>query len=336
MKTFRALALLAVVIPSMASAQVRGTVRDDAGHAVDGAVVELLSAGARLAITESDTAGAFAFLPAPGAVALVVRRIGFQPARVVLAAAQPSRPLIVVMRRRPVRVAGIAVAAPLGRCDDRDHADARRLWQAAARRYASGALMASLLGEGKQFRGSVPAESQGVFDTTRAAPYHIEGIGFRPIAYNRERFYGMPPAMGVTRSYQWDYPFLESLQAWHFADQLFGDLNAFTLAPRELGDVVIEFCSRHEDRPYVVGHLYLGPDTTLLKAQWRFVTDEPREDAGGEVVFMPPASGAPLLAASGQFWRAKSDGYYQEWTEFTQWYECEGSGGCEGKRPLGR
>ncbi len=331
MKT-RLLVLLAL-LPNIALAQVRGTVRDEAGQPVDGAVVELLSAGARLAITTSDSSGSFGFLPAPGAVALVVRRIGFQPARLVLASA--PRPLVVIMRRRPVTVAGIAVSAPLGRCVDRDRPDARRLWQAAAARYAKGALMLSLMGEGKEFGGDVPAESLGVFDTTRAAPYHIAGSGFRPMPYNLGRFYAMPPAMGVRRSYEWDYPWLESLQAWHFSDDLFADLNRMELAPRELGDNVIAFCSQHDDRPYIQGLLWIGPDTTFLKAQWRFVTHDPSEDAGGEVVFMPPAAGQPLLAASGQYWRQKSTGFYQEWTEFVQWFECRDAD-CKEKRALGR
>ena len=334
MKALRILVVL-LSVPIVAAAQIRGRVTDETGHPVEGALVELLSAGARLAITESDSGGAFAFLqPSAVGVALVVRRIGFLPARLQLAGA--PRPLVIVLHRRPVRVEGISVTARGGRCVEHDRADARALWEAAAGRYASGVLMPALMAAELDGGGDVPAESLGTFDTTRAVRDTIMGAGRRPLPANRDAFYAEPPLLGMERSYQWDYPRLESVQAWHFADQLFGDLNRLAFAP-DLGERVIDFCSSQGDRPYIEGRLYVAPDTTLLKAEWRFITTRPSEDAGGEVVFMPPAPGAPLLASSGHFWRAKASGYYQEWEEFLQWYVCADEKlGCRNRRALGR
>ncbi len=332
------LAALLLAVPSLCLAQVRGTVRDEAGGPVDEAVVELLGAGARLAVTSSSADGSFSFRPAPSAVAIVVRKIGYAPARLQLAHAPV--PLVVVLHRRAVAVQGVTVEAAGGRCVARDRAEARRLWDRASHRYANGALMAGLFADMLRGAANVSRDSFGVMDTTRLVRGQVgmTGLGLRRSAAH-DRFYAQPPLLGVERSYQWDYPWLESVLAWHFADRLFGELNRLDLAPPELGDLVIAFCSERGDRPYIVGHLYLGPDTTFLKAEWRFVTRRPTEQAGGEVVFMPPAPGAPLLAASGHFWRAKVAGFYQEWSSYLQWYACEGFAarcGAEQRRPLGR
>jgi hypothetical protein len=330
-------AALLLAVPTLCLAQVRGSVRDEAGQPVAEAFVELLGAGARLAVTATAPDGSFSFLAAPSAVAVVVRKIGHVPARIQLAHA--PQPLVIVLRRRAVAVQGISVAAPGGRCVERDRAEARQVWERASQRYASGVLIAALWADVLRGAADVPPDSFGVMDSSRATRGVVAGSGRRPRPDERERFYAQPPLLGVGRSFQWEYPWLESIQAWHFADRLFGELNWLSLAPPELGDLVIEFCSRRGDRPYIVGRLYLGADTTFLKAEWRFVTTRPAEVAGGEVVFMPPAPGAPLLAASGHFWRAKTFGYYQEWSSYLQWYACDNiTASCRAgeRRPLGR
>lgn len=330
------LLLLLVLLPTLGQAQIRGTVRDETGRPVAEAFVELLSAGARLAVTETDGAGGFAFAPHPAAAALVVRHVGYLPARVTLAPG--AGPLAITLRRRELPVAGVTVAAP-GGCVERDHEDARRLWRRALQHYGNGALMPGLAADMLRGSASVPRDSFGVMDSTRATRDMVAGTPRRPLPVNVDRFYAQPPLLGTQRSFMWDYPWLESIQAWHFADPLFGELNRLELAPPEVGDLVILFCSSRGARPYVVGRLYLGADTTMLKAEWRFVTARPPEQAGGEVVFMPPVPGAPLLAASGQFWRAKASGFYQEWSNYLQWYACEGFNTrcrAEERRPLGR
>lgn len=330
------LAAILVLTPALLAAQIRGTVRDEAGRPVPEAFVELLSAGARLAVTETDAAGAFAFAARPTAAAVVVRRIGYVPARIALGAV--TGPLVITLRRRALPVEGVTVAAP-GACVERDREDARLVWRRAAQHYASGALMPGLAADMLHGAANVPPDSFGVMDSTRATRGTVSGTGRRPLPEGRDGFYAQPPLLGTERSYQWDYPWLESVQAWHFADRLFGELNRFELAPPDVGELVVVFCSQRGARPYVTGRLYLGLDTTLLKAEWRFVTARPAEQAGGEVVFMPPAPGAPLLAASGHYWRAKAFGFYQEWNSYLQWYACEGFNtrcGPEQRRALGR
>lgn len=330
----RAWLVLALCVPSVALAQIRGTVHDETGVPVAEAMVELLAPGGRLAVTTTDAAGGFAFLPNPAAAAVVVRRIGFAPARVTLGAA--GRPLVIVLRRRSVPVTGLAVVAPPPPCVDRDRPDARQLWEQASRRYASGALMAGLAADRMHGRTTVPPDSFGVLDTARLARgfTSMAGVGLRPRADQRERFYAQPPMLGSERSFRWSYPHLESVQAWHFADVLFGELNRLALAPREVGELIILFCGSAPGRPFITGRIHLAPDTTFLKAEWRYVPAEAGEQAGGEVVFMPLAPGAPLLAASGFFWRATGSGFFHEWASYVQWYECAATG-CGERRRLG-
>lgn len=330
---------LALCLPNVVLAQVRGTVRDEAGVPVADAMVELLAPGARLAVTATDVSGVFVFLPHPAAAAVVVRRIGFAPARVTLGTA--AQPLTIVLQRRSLPVTGMTVVAPPPPCVDRDQPEARQLWQRASHRYASGTLMAGLTADRMTGRMNVPPDSFGALDTTRLARGFIGMIGFgvRPREAQRDRFYGGAPLLGTERSFQWGYPHLESVQAWHFADALFGELNRLLLAPREVGELIILFCGRRAGRVYITGRIHLATDTTFLKAEWRFVTPPPVEQSGGEVVFMPPAPGAPLLPATGFFWRARASGFFQEWSSYLQWYECvAATRGCDAnqRRPLGR
>lgn len=329
----RAWLVLALCVPHVALAQIRGTVRDEAGAPVAEAMVELLAPGGRLAVTATDASGGFVFLPHPAAAAVLVRRVGFAPARVTLGSS--GQPLAIVLERRSLPVSGLTVMAPPPPCVDRDRPDARRLWEQAARRYASGALMAGLAADRMSGRAIVPPDSFGVLDTARLARgfTSMAGVGLRPRADQRERFYAQPPLIGSERSFRWSYPHLESVQAWHFADVLFGELNRLALAPREVGELIILFCGSAPGRPHITGRIHLAPDTTFLKAEWRYVPTEANEQAGGEVVFMPRSPGAPLLAASGFFWRAVGGGFFQEWASYVQWYEC-GVGGCGERRPL--
>lgn len=327
--------LLLLLLPNLASAQIRGIVRDETGAPVPEAMVELLGAGARLAITQTTASGGFVFPAHASAAALVVRKIGYAPARLTLGG--PVATLEIVLRQRSVPVTGITVAAPPPACIERDRPEARQLWEQASRRYASGALMAGLAADRMTGRTTVPPDSFGALDTARLERGFtaMTGVGLRPREDQRDRFYALPPLIGSERSFRWSYPHLESVQAWHFADVLFGELNRLALAPREVGEMVILFCGGRPGRPFITGRIHLAPDTTFLKAEWRFVTPAPTEQAGGEVVFMPRAPGAPLLAASGFFWRARESGFFQEWSSYLQWYEC-GRSGCSDRTPLGR
>ena len=147
------------------------------------------------------------------------------------------------------------------------------------------------------------------------------------------------PSAGIPwqRFGRWFYPLLESTRAWHFADSLFGVMNRLALVTTATGDTLIAFCSRLQHRPYVVGRLRLAPDTTLASAEWVFVTPEPREEAGGRVLFAPidPTRLAqPLLPIAGLFWRKLSRVVYQEWMEYRRWDRCEAPGNCRRTVPL--
>lgn len=90
-------------------------------------------------------------------------------------------------------------------------------------------------------------------------------------------------------------------------------------------ETTVAFCPRGGDRT-VQGTLTIGADTTLVAATWRFQTPRPREDAGGELTFLPfepGEDGSPpdLLPARSVFWRKQMgrDVYFHRSMIYTRW-----------------
>lgn len=330
-----ALALfLAALATSPLSAQVRGRVLDPDGRPVAEAVVELWNAGGRVTATVTNESGLFLIateLNPP--LALLVRKIGFLPARV---SATTASEIVVRLRPREVVLAALTVTASAIRCVTGDNRRARRMWEDAASRYSSapyaeaaypgGArqLLYSLRGTGRTSTGVVSPESLAILDTTSLRDYTMWRRGMdAPI--RRASDYYAPSYTGLVRDRfdRYQYPLLDSYEAFHFADTLFGSWNRLGEPRPDNGGYAIEFCSRHRDsEPFITGVLYLSPDTTLASARWSFVTTS--EVAGGAVWFAPRAADEPLppLAALGLFWRRMIRDVFQQWTMYQQWYVC--------------
>jgi hypothetical protein len=331
-----AVLLLTVQPAAPLRAQVRGVVADTAGRPVSGALVELYGSFRRLAAQGTDSLGQFRLLtPVTANGALLVRAIGFAPVRRDLS---PSDSVVMVtVQPLPIEVSEVRVNAEPTWCPERDDARARDLWYRAAGHYdiqlSSGLIRAWTM----VFGADVPAESLGVMDTTRlhrslfGEPGTSRRIGWLD-------FYAQRPAGGQGRRRAgWQYPFLESVQAWHFGDASFPYLNRLAFPPGDWGDTVIAFCSRSGDHPFIRGTLSLSADTTFTGASWEFVTPQPGERAGGRVLFQrtdPHVPGQPLLALVGFFWQKRAHGFYQEWMEFRHWTKCESLESCKAPVPL--
>jgi len=320
-----------------ADAQLRGTVRTRDGEPVPGALVELFSLGRRIAGTGTDSLGRYGIASVPDSVALalLVLRMGFEPFRAQLRVSDTV--VEVVLDPRPVELAAWSVAANQDECTERDDPRARALYLAAAARYdtelsASGVRATSLI-----MQAIVPPESVGVVDTSRLRFQAIGGsarLRWRDPSTSYAR-----PASGVLlpRFDLWDYPFLESIEAWHFADTAFAQRNTLSMGPSADSAAALKFCSRRGRQPYIDGVLYLAPDSSFARASWRFVVPRSTEQAGGEVVFapVPPgANGVPLLPISGLYWRRRVAGFYTEWMAFRQWSRCAGPGDCSRSLPF--
>jgi hypothetical protein len=214
-----------------------------------------------------------------------------------------------------------AVVAEAARtaCPNRDDPAAHAVWEAMRARYAVPADSLSLAARMRTFTGTVPAGRVGALDVLpreegwrgytaagrRLARRRIEAAGYAARA---------PDGWGGV----WMYAALDAEEAAHFADPLFARRNTLSLA-RSAEGMVIAFCPRRELRrqPGIEGRLVLSPDTSLAEAEWRFRTPEPREDAGGRVVFASP--GAPPQARTGVSYLRDGAGYRETVREYREW-----------------
>jgi len=339
-----------LLLSAPVSAQVTGRVLDPTDRPVPEALVELWGPGGRIAATNSDANGAFIFATrARPPLVVFVRKIGYLPTRVAVVEGQP---LEVRLRRREQMLAALTVTANNIRCVTHNDGAGRRLWEAARRQYGpppmvvvalTGArqLTMSLRGDGRTHTALVPPESLGVLDTSALRENSTWRLGMTPtfVADGSAKFYVAPnPGGPAGRFDRYQYPLLDSYQAFHFTDSLFGAWNRLGSPSRDRGSLVVEFCSRHEQgQPYITGTLTFTPESTLASARWRFVT--PEEMAGGSVWFTPRSTGEqlPPLAAIGLFWRRQEHDVYQQWTLYDQWYACPPADGpCRERREIGQ
>ena len=329
--------------PAPARAQVRGVVVDAEGRALPGVLVELWDSRRRLAGDGSDPTGHFRLASASDAVGprvVLARGIGLEPVRRLLA---PGDSVVrLVMQTHAVLIEAANVEAEPSKCPLLDDPRARTIWQQAASHYDIALSAYGVRTDVMMFGALVAPDSLGVIDTTRLVATFIHG-GYSALAFatrfNAEKnFYAVPAAGVPWRRYgRWHYPLLESSYAWHFADAMFAAANRLVLVASGDEGTTIAFCSSQGNRPYIQGHLQIARDTTLASAEWEYITPEPREDAGGQVLFAPadPARrGQPLVPVAGLFWRRVLRQVYQEWMEYRQWMRCEGPLSCDAPAPL--
>ena len=332
---------LSLTLPSVSAAQVRGIATDATARPLPGVLVELWDHQQRLAGQVTDATGHFSLsVSGTGPRAILARGIGLVPLRRDLAPADSV--LTLVMQPQPVQVEAVTVQAQEVPCTRRDDPRARGLWERAASRYSVTLSAFGAKAHTFTYSASVAAESLGVIDTTRLRESISYGAyslwGFQHRRQQERGFYAFQMS-GFTppRFAQWQYPFIESVFAWHFADSTFAEWNRFALVSSSYGDTAIAFCSQRGDRPYIKGVLRITPDTTLAGAEWTFVTPAPHEQAGGQVFFAPvdaQSIGQPLVPVAGLFWRRQvSGGVYQEWMEYRRWELCDSLSNCRAAVP---
>jgi hypothetical protein len=308
-----------------ATAQIQGRVLDPANTPLPGALVEIWSPTTRLAGAVTNERGQFLFSQglALTAVIITVRRIGYQPARVPLPAAGV---MTVTMAPFAQTLASVGVnAAPL--CPNSDDKAGRAVWEVMRQRFRPFRPDLGVWSTMRIVAGRVPPQGLGAIDTAQATDGELVAGGAYFDEHTRRvatRGYGIPyQGLHQDRFDLWEYPRLESFFAGHFVDTVFGHLHRFSLESRS--PLVLVFCPRSSKHPSIQGRLELDADTSLGRATWVFRTPEPREDAGGEVIFSRPARGAAraiLLPAVALVWRKLVYDYYQEWTQFEAWHTC--------------
>lgn len=334
----RTLALSAALVASLAnaaSAQLRGVVRDTAGHPVAGATVEAWAGLRRVGSTLSAATGEFSLnhVQAGAGTGLVVRRIGFRR----LAVGIPQGDGVLQLRLVPetMMLEGITATTAVRACPNRDDPAARAAWATASAKYpvfsdtvvfhSLAALRdADVTRDEIEFVGQDGGVRGWSAAGTRAWDLWRRQIRAGGYAVRIQRGFG-------TRYALWQYAPLEMVFSQHFVDPLFGELHSFSIAAAGSGQTTIRFCPHERGsrgRPELEGTLTLSSDGVLLRASWRYRTPNPAEDAGGDVDFLPLQATAQslLLPERSRFWRKTTGGrYHVETAAYEEWRLFPGS-----------
>ena len=290
-------------------AQVRGRVLDPTDRPVPEALVELWGPGGRIAATNTDENGAFVFATnARPPLAVFARKIGYLPTRIAVTFGQPVE---IRLRRREQMLAALTVTANNIRCVTRNDGDGRRLWEAARRQYGPPPMVVvafpggrqltiSLRGDGRTHTAFVPNDSLGVLDTSALRENSTWRLGMPTAALDNgpSRFYASANVNGAGGRFdRYQYPLLDSYQAFHFTDSLFGEWNRLGSPVLDRGNLVVEFCSRHDrGQPFITGTLTFTPESTLASARWG-LRDAGRD--GGRIGLVYAAFDGGTAAAAG-------------------------------------
>ncbi|MEX2182427.1 MAG: hypothetical protein WD771_10325 [Gemmatimonadaceae bacterium] len=257
-------------------------------------------------------------------MAVLVRHIGFLPARVAVAEARVTE---VTLEPVSAPLPEVTVTAVSQACPQQDDPAARERWAQASRQY----LTPSLEGRHSRFEQAVGTVSAaGVADFARdrlgtgSREYTAAGMATARSGISRLGY--VYPLRDIHQRDDfglWAYPALYAELAGHFVDELFATQHTFRFTSSPSGATVLRFCARNRRASGLDGTLRLDGAATLLEARWLFWNPaRGKEEAGGEVVFAPAANGGPgpLLAASGVFWRRLPSGqFYQRWQRYVVW-----------------
>ena len=326
----RRLSLLLVLSgwPAALASQTIVKVADATGAPIPSAHVELWSATMRVAARVTDNSGIARFTSEDRARsdAVIARRIGFRPGRLLIAGRTDT--LLVRMEAFRGSLPAVTVAATRQACPNMETPEAVQRWRAAVSQYQSPSTVGRKADvEGR--RATVSERDVGTIDagappTTGWRLYTLAGMagarsGLAQGGYVR-------PLTG-SHSYDdfgtWRYPPLHAELAGHFADPSFAEQHTMSLRPPSGQTTVIEFCVRDRTRSGLNGSLRLDASGALLDARWTYWNPvRGAEQAGGEVVFAPPSRSGlgPLFSASGLFWRRLPSGMYlQSWQRYSEW-----------------
>jgi len=294
-----------------------GTVREASGRPIPTARVEVRTGDGLLGSTRTDREGFFRLVvrsDATGPRTLRVARFGYHSHERTL---EPGADVVdVVLHPAPLPLPGLDVEAIRDVCSGREDEEARVLWERAAAMYPGGldtlGLATYLHGWSDTLRSSSMSDEEGRVGEPGqrgSAPLlrlswdrrvQRQGYAFPVRRTDREHSYD-----------SWSYAPLEADFAPHFVHRTFGRLHRFHVEGNDRDGWELRFCSRDRDQPYLEGTLELGPDTALLRAEWRFRTTEPDEEAGGWVRFPEPTLDEPLpvpLPVESMIWRRLPDG----------------------------
>jgi len=306
---FVSLAATTVLVRPLTAQQLVVRVVAEDGAPVANAVVELW-AGTRRVLTLSTREDGRAFAQRkklPSLTSVAARAIGYQAASVPVS----GKDTIEVRLAKVIpRIPDIVVEAlPRYECRE-DEGAARGIWQAATTHYTLFPVERRYwaVGRGTQETAILSKVSTPEsWDTTR---WGVSGQAreqtsqfIRDSGYAIRRKPGRSVGLIATSGGgPWWYPKLHTWNADHFARPEFGQLNAlYTISSGPTG-WTIGFCTRRTTRPGIAGMMRIDSSYAFTRVEWQFQTGKPKEDAGGEIVFLTGTTSA-LLPLVSYFWK---------------------------------
>jgi hypothetical protein len=259
---------------------------------------------------------------ATGATGLLARRLGFRPTSVQLP--DPGKSVLVELEEIAIPLPTIVSDVVASTCPNKEDPSARAIWDTVRRRYFplpyrygmayaveidSSLVKPNDIGkidESRQFEyGQSIGAGQRLADSAR-----IDALGY---AFEY-KVSAIRPTMFHKVDRRWRYPKLQSYMAQHFLDRLFGERHLLSIVRNVGGETIIGFCPRRPV-PNISGTMVVRSDMTLASVTWRFQTDAPNDDAGGEVIFVPPPRWVRmplLLPAESTAWE-RTQGEFREY-----------------------
>ena len=306
-------AILLFGMVGRATAQVRGTVVDSAGHPLADAVVDLWTPTARVGRVVTGASGQFSFPTTPGARRLAVRRVGSAPSRVDLDHGDSA--VVVTLAQAPVMLEAIRVD---GGCTNKEDRTAVAMWRRAAMMYRllpdslwiSAALKFSAERLPREEVGRPSTDSTGYgwtggsLITTNESELEAEVRKFGWPAPDPETFASNGRIWGATVQYLVTPAFLRE--------------ERFT----QVDESTIRFCPRSRHLPWAEGEIKFADDGSLLWARWRYETPRYDPTTGHLVIFIAPApdSSLPLLPSTDLLWQERTSGISAQRTiDFREW-----------------
>ncbi len=317
--------------------ELTGEVLDTDGRPVSAASVQLLAQGRVVASTPTGQDGRFSVMVpvrwqgrlADHALALRVERMGYDPLEWTVSGAGDQGTVTLIPR--PIPLPGFQVEGERPTCEgDDEEGLGRVLWEVARAKHPGGLDTLGVAtytrvqvdtlrmnsGLGEDGEGGILAPGQrGSSPLLRLGwERRIDREGYAFPVRRTDRF-------GSFSS--WSYAPLDADLAPHFGLESFGDNHYFQLLPQASGEEValVRFCGRHQEHPHLDGRLEIGADTLIRAVEWRFLTPEPQEEAGGRAVFPPGdlAGEAPvLLPMESEVWVTQRD---TRTIRRAQWFE---------------
>jgi hypothetical protein len=332
----RATAIAGALLASarVGGAQVAGIVQAS-GAPLSRVVVSLWDGSREVARDTTDAAGRFAFDTSVtrAASGLALRRLGYVARTMSVRPGDDALRLTMTPIAQPLP-ATVVAATKGSSCSWRDDPRARALWDSVRATYAvapHGLSVYATLAEwtrqdvaaeevGERVGMSRGPGEWGVFPKMMNEQW--ASIGRGSYAWRREL-----PKPGQELIYpqylQWWYAPLHRELVEHFVEDGFARSHAFSFVTSSDGRT-LAFCPREAKRPGLEGTAELDDAGAIARLAWRWRTPKPDENAGAELLLIPPgrAQARRLVPARSVYWRrlgGKRERYFQDVMVTSSW-----------------